>query len=54
MGCWGTDIGVADGLSAAFKADIADGLMKTPADEPVVEGLLFACRQQVRVGISPP
>ena len=54
MGCGGTDIGVADGLSGALEADIVDGLMKTPADKPVVEGFLFAGGQQIGVGIGSP
>ena len=49
-----TDIGVADGLSGTLEADIADGLMKTPADELVVEGFFFAQRQQIGVGIGTP
>ena len=50
----GTNVGVADGLPGALKADIADRLMKTPADELVIEGFLFACRQQIGVGIRAP
>ena len=37
-----TNIGVADRFSATLEADIADGLVKTPADELVVEGFFFA------------
>jgi hypothetical protein len=39
-----TNISVADRFSATLESDIADGLMKTPADELIVEGFLFACR----------
>ena len=47
-----TDIGVADALSGALEADIADGLMKIPADEFVIKGFLFAGGQQIRIGIG--
>ena len=54
MRCGRTDIGVADGLSGALEADIADGLMEPPADKLVVEGFLFAGGQQIGVGIGSP
>ena len=48
------NIGVSNGLSGAFEADLADGLVKTPSDELVVEGFFFAHRQQIGVVLGAP